>query len=437
MSKEVTFDDFMALFSIAVEKHKNTNEPIPELNQRKIGKIQGCLKSPFQSFGGHELYPDVYDKAAKLFYEINKGHNLANGNKRMAYIVTEYFLFKNNISLEISDNEIYELSVNVAKSVSDDKDKIVNYIKTTIQKNTKMTKKDFEIKLAAAKSNKALNDKQREQIVSMYAKKIAEFEADEKKVAPTKKASPAKAAPKKETGYDGTYSDYEGEVFEELEEQGELTRSDAQGMAMPYETFIEEQMEAGKTPKQTAIAILNKSTVKESKSSPKKESKKAEKESLLEYENGVVSEIVRVNECSKAQALEMIDDSAAVALIKKGYKEDWTCVLTAREVIKSDKNREKFKYKNDSGKAEKDPYDCDELAAKAKERHAKAKAAAKARAEAPKKTEVTKAKDKIEKTHEAIHKQVDAGKFGKAQLQKLITETEELLTFLKKAFKSL
>lgn len=134
MSKEVTFDDFLLLFNISVEKHKNTNDPIPEINLGKASKIKGCLKSPFQSFGGEDLYPTIYDKAAKLFYEINKGHNLSNGNKRMAYVVTEYFLFINNISLDISDEKIYELSINVATSHSDNQTETIEYIKNTLQK---------------------------------------------------------------------------------------------------------------------------------------------------------------------------------------------------------------------------------------------------------------------------------------------------------------
>jgi hypothetical protein len=154
-----------------------------------------------------------------------------------------------------------------------------------------MTKKDFEIKIAAAKSNKALNDKQREQIIAMYEKKIAELE-------PAKKAEPKAAAKKAEP-----------------------------------------------------VGPAKKA---EPKSEPKKDSKKID-------------------------------------------------------------------------------YDCDDLIAKAK----KARAAAKERAAAPKKTEVTKSKETIEKVHDKVQKNVEAGKFGKAQLQKLITETEELLTFLKKTLKSL
>ena len=222
-----------------------------------------------------------------------------------------------------------------------------------------MTKQDWEIKLEGAKKNTVLPEKQREQIIALYTRKIAEFEAADKKPEPK---APAK------------------------------------------------------------------------------------KESLLDYENGVIDEIVRVGEMSKAQAKKLVDTTSGVALIKKGYKEDYANVLTAREIIKLDADKQNKEYAKavkdkDEDKitkivtrgSKKIDYDCDELIAKAK----KAKAAAKERAAAPKKTEVTKSKETIEKVHDKVQKNVEAGKFGKAQLQKLITETEDLLTFLKKTLKSL
>jgi chorismate mutase len=82
-------------------------------------------------------------------------------------------------------------------------------------------------------------------------------------------------------------------------------------------------------------------------------------------------------------------------------------------------------------------YDCDDLIKEAKERHEKAKLVAEARAEAPKKTAATKDKEKIEKVHEAVEKQVEAGKLTKKQLMTLINETKDLLKLLEKALKNL
>jgi hypothetical protein len=85
----------------------------------------------------------------------------------------------------------------------------------------------------------------------------------------------------------------------------------------------------------------------------------------------------------------------------------------------------------------KTPYNCDELIKEAEERHAKKQKAAKERAEAPKKSEATKGKEKIEKVHDAIEKQIEAGKFTKEQVKKLIEETKDLLNLLEKALNNL
>jgi hypothetical protein len=74
-------------------------------------------------------------------------------------------------------------------------------------------------------------------------------------------------------------------------------------------------------------------------------------------------------------------------------------------------------------------YDCDDLIKKAQEKRKKAKLSAEKTA---KKTEGTKAKEKIERTHEAIEKQISANKFTKVQLQKLIMETKHLLALLQR-----
>jgi hypothetical protein len=74
-----------------------------------------------------------------------------------------------------------------------------------------------------------------------------------------------------------------------------------------------------------------------------------------------------------------------------------------------------------------DEYDCDELIRKAKERKAKAQA----RAKLPKKSEATKNKEKIETVFENVQERVKSDDITKAELLKLIKETEELLKVLR------
>jgi hypothetical protein len=97
----------------------------------------------------------------------------------------------------------------------------------------------------------------------------------------------------------------------------------------------------------------------------------------------------------------------------------------------------KAEEKSEPKESKKESYDCDDLIKEAKERHAKAKKAAEARAEAPKKTEATKDKEKIEKVYDNVEKHIEKNKLSKAQLEKLIAETKDLLKLLEKALKNL
>lgn len=46
--------------------------------------LLSALGGAFQTFGGHELYPTIQDKAAKVSFEIIMRHPFNDGNKRTA-----------------------------------------------------------------------------------------------------------------------------------------------------------------------------------------------------------------------------------------------------------------------------------------------------------------------------------------------------------------
>ena len=45
--------------------------------------LDSTLKSPFQTFGGNDLYPEILDKAAQLCYSLIQNHPFVDGNKRI------------------------------------------------------------------------------------------------------------------------------------------------------------------------------------------------------------------------------------------------------------------------------------------------------------------------------------------------------------------
>ena len=102
------------------------NEPIPEFSTRFPNILESCLATPFQSFSGKSLYPDMISKAGILFYLIIKNHPFKNGNKRIAMTTLFVFLHKNNKWLTVDTQELYNFTMWIAQSPPRAKDEAVS-----------------------------------------------------------------------------------------------------------------------------------------------------------------------------------------------------------------------------------------------------------------------------------------------------------------------
>ena len=78
--------------------------------------LDSALKAPFQYYGGHELYPSINAKAARLCYGIVKNHAMLDGNKRLGTHVMLVFLALNGVELEYSQKELSSIILDVASS---------------------------------------------------------------------------------------------------------------------------------------------------------------------------------------------------------------------------------------------------------------------------------------------------------------------------------
>ena len=81
---------------------------------RDYNLLDSALETPFQSFGGDELYPTIQAKAAKLGYGLIKNHCMIDGNKRIGTHSMLVFLALNGIELKYMQKELYETILDVA-----------------------------------------------------------------------------------------------------------------------------------------------------------------------------------------------------------------------------------------------------------------------------------------------------------------------------------
>ena len=86
------------------------------------GMLESALAAPFQSFDGKDLFPSVYQKAARLGYGLASNHAFVDGNKRIGAHAMLVFLTLNRIQLDYTQEELSDLFLGVAadeKSYSD------------------------------------------------------------------------------------------------------------------------------------------------------------------------------------------------------------------------------------------------------------------------------------------------------------------------------
>lgn len=103
----------------------------------KDNSFQSSIATIYQSFGGTDLYPTIEDKASALLYLIVKNHSFVDGNKRIGATIFLYFLEKNNSLFKdhkkrINEDALATLTILVASSRPEDKDIIMDLIKTIL-----------------------------------------------------------------------------------------------------------------------------------------------------------------------------------------------------------------------------------------------------------------------------------------------------------------
>ena len=87
---------------------------------RDAGLLDAAVHRPRASVVGHDAYPDLLTKAAALLHSLARNHPLVDGNKRLAWLATYVFLAKDDVVLDPTDDDAYELVVAVAAGDPDD-----------------------------------------------------------------------------------------------------------------------------------------------------------------------------------------------------------------------------------------------------------------------------------------------------------------------------
>jgi len=99
MIKYPTLDEVVAIHFRVTEKTGGSQ------GVRDWDLLASALGRPQATFGGQDLYPDIFLKAAALVQSLSSNHPFVDGNKRTALTTLEYLLHLNGILLKATQRE--------------------------------------------------------------------------------------------------------------------------------------------------------------------------------------------------------------------------------------------------------------------------------------------------------------------------------------------
>ena len=81
---------------------------------RDLGLLDSSAARPRSSAFGEDAYPSIELKAAALMHSVAANDCLVDGNKRLAFLATVVFLDINGHYVDLSDDEAFALTMDVA-----------------------------------------------------------------------------------------------------------------------------------------------------------------------------------------------------------------------------------------------------------------------------------------------------------------------------------
>ncbi|MDF5739864.1 MULTISPECIES: type II toxin-antitoxin system death-on-curing family toxin [unclassified Nostoc] len=99
---------------------------------RDEGLLDSALAQPQATFGGELLHPTIHEQAAAYLYHLAMNHPFIDGNKRTAFAVMDTFITLNGYSLNLSQEQAYNLVIQVVtKEIS--KEELSRFLELHLQ----------------------------------------------------------------------------------------------------------------------------------------------------------------------------------------------------------------------------------------------------------------------------------------------------------------
>jgi death-on-curing protein len=100
---------------------------------RDLGLLESAVARPQTTAFGSDAYPDLDSKAAALMHSLARNHALVDGNKRLSLAAVIAFYGVNGRRLTLTNDDAYDLVVNVATGQLDSVEEIARQLRSATE----------------------------------------------------------------------------------------------------------------------------------------------------------------------------------------------------------------------------------------------------------------------------------------------------------------
>jgi len=104
----ILFEDILNLHKFSIQKYGGSH------GLRDSGLLESAIARPFQSFGGEDLYPSIFEKAAALGESLIINHPFIDGNKRTGAVAMAALLEENGIIICANEEKFYDFVISIS-----------------------------------------------------------------------------------------------------------------------------------------------------------------------------------------------------------------------------------------------------------------------------------------------------------------------------------
>jgi len=104
----ILLEDILAVHEFSINKYGGGS------GIRDAGSLESAIARPFQTFGGNDLYPTIFEKAAALGESLIINHPFVDGNKRTGFLAIFALLREENYLSTASQDDAYDFTIKIA-----------------------------------------------------------------------------------------------------------------------------------------------------------------------------------------------------------------------------------------------------------------------------------------------------------------------------------